>query len=264
MEAALQQQAERRGTIGTWARIPVDGSAPMDAYVSRPTAPGRYPRVLVGFEMFGVTPYIRDVADRLAESGHVAVVPDFHHRAAPGVQLTADDEGRRRGFELIGQLTRPGVLADLAAVIGWLDRQEYAGAGTAMVGLSLGGHISYYAATQLDLAATVVFYGGWLTGTDIPLSRPEPTVELSAGIREHNGRLLFLTGADDHLLDAAQREVIADRLTAAGVAHEMVVYPAPHGFFCHERDSYRPEAAEDAWRRTLELLAARLAPEAGR
>ena len=47
----------------------------------------------------------------------------------------------------------------------------------------------------------------------------------------------------------------AGALRHAGVRHQLVVYPdAPHGFFCDERGTYRPGPAEDAWRRTLDLL----------
>ncbi|GDY31810.1 hypothetical protein GTS_34430 [Gandjariella thermophila] len=82
-----------------------------------------------------------------------------------------------------------------------------------------------------------MFYPGWLTGTDIALSRPEPTVTLTAGIA---GRLLFLTGEDDHLVTADQVRQIIGHLADAGVRHEMVVYPdTPYGFFCEERDTFR-------------------------
>ncbi len=106
-----------------------------------------------------------------------------------------------------------------------------------MVGLSVGGHIAYYAATQLPLAAVAVFYPGWLTDTGIALSRPEPTLALTPGLTAHGTRLLFLVGDADQLYTAAQRDQIAARLREDGVDHEMVVYPgAPHGFFCDERD----------------------------
>lgn len=66
-------------------------------------------------------------------------------------------------------------------------------------------------------------------------------------------------GEDDHLFSAGQREQIASRLKQAGARFELVVYPGnPHGFCCDERDTYRPQATADAWRRTLQLLAAEL------
>jgi carboxymethylenebutenolidase len=131
-----------------------------------------------------------------------------------------------------------------------------------MVGFSLGGHIAYLAATGLDLAATAVLYGGWLPTTDIPLSRPEPTLDLTPGIAKHGGRVLVLVGDEDRLIPAEQRRLIAERLSEAGVRHELVVYPGtPHAFFFEEAETFRPGPAEDAWRRVTELLAAELTPE---
>ncbi len=128
-----------------------------------------------------------------------------------------------------------------------------------MVGLSAGGHIAHYVATQLPLAALVVFYPGWLTDTGIALSRPEPTLDLTAGMAQLGTRMLFPVGEGDHLFTSEGRDKIAERLRHDGVNHEMVVYPgAPHGFFCDERDTYRPAAADDAFVRLTALLAAEL------
>jgi carboxymethylenebutenolidase len=91
------------------------------------------------------------------------------------------------------------------------------------------------------------------------LSQPEPTVTRTPTLAALGTRVLFLVGDADHLFTAAQREEIADRLRAAGVRHEFIVYPdTPHGFFCPERDTYRPDAADDAWNRLTALLAEEL------
>lgn len=237
-------------------------SSVMGAYLARPAASGQYPGVLIGFEIFGVTAHIRHVTDRVARLGYVAIAPDFYHRTAPGIELAADPDGRARGLELMQQITRPDVLRDVRAAMVHLRDHAHSAPRTGMVGFSLGGHIAYFAATQLDLAATAVFYGGWLPTRDIPLSQPDPTLTLTPGIATHDGRVLFLVGEQDQLIPADHRRQIAAQLRAAGVRHEMVVYPAtPHGFFCDERDTFRQAAADDAWRRVRDLLAAELSPE---
>ncbi|MCW2914938.1 MAG: dienelactone hydrolase family protein [Actinomycetia bacterium] len=238
--------------------LPVEDGT-MGAYLARPTAPGRYPGVIVGFEMFGLTSYIRNMTERIAQLGYVAIAPDFYHRVAPGIELAASPEGRSRGFELLEQVTRPGVLSDLRAAITYLRDSMGTSPKTGMVGFSFGGHIAYFAATQLDLAATAAFYPGWLPTTDIALSRPEPTLSLAPGIAKHDGRLLILVGDQDHAVSADQTRRIGEELSAADVRHELVVYPGtPHGFACDERDTFRPAVAEDAWRRVGALLAAEL------
>lgn len=239
------------------------GGGVMTAYTARPDAPGVRPAVIVGFEMFGITSYIRRVADRLAGMGWSVIVPDFYHRTAPGFEGVADEEGRAAGFALLQRLTRAEVLSDVRATVDHLRRSPDTGDRIGMVGFSLGGHLAFYAATQLDLAATAVVYPGWLDVTGTALGTPGPLLDLTPGIARHGGRLLYLVGADDHVATADQTRLTAERLTAAGVRHDIVVYPdTPHGFLADERDTYRPGLAADAWRRITDLLTEELAPGA--
>ncbi|MFI6182456.1 dienelactone hydrolase family protein [Nonomuraea sp. NPDC051191] len=107
------------------------------------------------------------------------------------------------------------------------------------------GHVVCSVAGELGLSAAVALYPGWLTGTDLPLSRPEPTLEPAA---RAPGRLVVLLGADDPIIDARQQEAIGERL-------ETVVYPgAGHGFAADERDSFHPASAREAWRLIEEVL----------
>ena len=122
-----------------------------------------------------------------------------------------------------------------------------------MIGFSAGGHLSYLAACQLPVSRTAVLYGGWLPTTDIPMSQPSPTLELTAGIR---GRILYLVGEDDSLIDAGQRRQIRDALQAAGTDHEFVSYPdTPHAFFWPGTSAFSQKARDDAWSRILTALA---------
>ncbi len=246
----------------SWVDVPVTGdgeTSTMPVYLAQPAQPGTYPNVIVGFEMFGVTGYIRAVTDRIARLGYTAAAPDFYHRLGDRVDLPATVEGRDRGLELLQGVSRDGVRLDVQAMLDYLRDRDSGSARTAMVGVSAGGHLAYYAASQLPLAALAVFYPGWLTDTGIALSRPEPTLTLTPGIAELGTRVLFLVGEDDHLFTSAQRQQIAERLRQEGVDHELVVYPdTPHGFFCHERDTYRAAVADDAFARVTALLAAEL------
>ena len=243
-----------------WVQIPVPGaSAPMTGYLARPAGSGPWPAVLLGFEMFGVTGYLRAVAAQLAADGYLALVPDFYHWQRPDgavTELPADAAGRERGLELINGLRRDQVEADVRAAIEFLrDRPDCSGE-AAMVGLSAGGHIAYYAASRVPLAALAVFYPGWLTGSQTGLSQPGPVLAQTPGLAALRTPVLVLAGADDHLYAPGDLDAIDAALTAAGVTHEVVVYPGtPHGFACFERDTYRPEAAADAWERTRKLLA---------
>jgi len=211
--------------------------------------------VIVAHELFGVNPDIRGVADDLAAAGYLTIAPEFYHRdAPPGRWLERDDAGREEGFGYLHRLGREQALADVSAALGWL-RSQPGISRAAMVGFSAGGHLAYLAACRLPVARTAVLYGGWLTGTEIPLSRPEPTLSLSSGI---TGRLLYLVGEDDMLISASERSSIGTALSGPGLsgAGEVVSYPGvQHAFFWPGTPAFSQAARDDAWRRILELLA---------
>jgi carboxymethylenebutenolidase len=208
--------------------IPVADGSVMGAYLARPAAgAGDRPGVVVAMELFGVDAHVRGVCEDLARRGFTALAPDFYHRVQPGAELSHDEAGRARGFELLPRLTRAGVVADTAAALAALESLGADPAG--MLGLSAGGHLTYYAATALDIPNAVVCYGGWLTGNpDLPVTGPEPTLSLTPRI---SGRLLYLVGAEDHVIGPEEQRRIEAALEAAGRRHAFVAYPgAGHSF----------------------------------
>lgn len=241
--------------------IEVGGSVPMTAYLARPAGSGGRPAVLVGSELWGVTEGVRDVVRQVAALGYVAIAPNLYHRsgAETAAGLAESAANRERGFELLGQLTRDGVEADLRAAISYVRAHADATERTGALGFSLGGHITYFAASRLDLAAAAIFYPGWLPVAGTALSRPEPLLEVTGGIADRDVRLLMFFAELDHIIDADQRTQITDALTASGVRHEEVVYPgAQHAFFFPGRGTYDKAAAEASWARVRELFAAEL------
>ena len=236
--------------------IPVSDGTVLPAYLARPAAApitGTDTGVIVAHELFGVNPGIQAVADDLAAAGFLAVAPEFYHRSAPaGRWLPRDDAGRTEGFGYLNELTRQQALDDTAAAIAWL-RSQPGIERIAMLGFSAGGHLAFLAACSLDVDATAVLYGGWLTVADIPLSQPEPTLSLAPGIK---GRVLYLVGEDDFLITAGQRAEIAAALSAAGPGHEVVSYPGvQHAFWWPGTPQYSEQARDDAWSRILALFA---------
>jgi carboxymethylenebutenolidase len=238
--------------------IEVGGSLPMTAYLARPAGADSHPTVLVCSELWGVTEEVRDVVRRVAALGCVAIAPNLYHRSGPDTAagLEESDANRKRGFELLGRLTRDGVEADLRACTAYAHDHAAATGKTGVLGFSLGGHIAYFAASRLDLAAAAIFYPGWLPVAGTALSRPEPLLEATGGIAERDVRMLLFFAELDHVIDADQRSRIDHALTAAGVRHETVVYPgAQHAFFFPGRGVYDKDAAEDSWLRVRTLFA---------
>jgi carboxymethylenebutenolidase len=237
-----------------WTSVPVAHES-MSVYRARPADAAPSGTVIVGFEMFGMTRYIRAVTERIATLGYTTLAPDFYHRSGDRIDLPATPAGRARGLELLGELDRPGVIDDVRNVIDHLSEPVQTATPAAMVGLSAGGHIAYAVATQIPLSALALFYPGWLTEPGTALSRPQPLLELTPKIAALGTPMLLLVGEDDHLYIPAQLQRIEQRLREHQVHHEMIVYPnTPHGFFCHERDTYRPHQADDAFARLTALL----------
>jgi carboxymethylenebutenolidase len=233
-----------------------DQNAGLNGYLVRPARPGVYPGVIVCMEIFGVTGHMREVAGRIAEQGYIVMVPNYYWRHCPEADFPHDAQGREEGMAFMRQLQREQVLQDAASARSYLLRREDCNGKVGIVGFSIGGHIAYLAATQLNFEVAVSFYGGWIVRGGIRLSTPEPTALLTAGMARSGTRFLGFVGGRDHLIGADEWEELEQILTDHGVHHELVVYPeAKHGFFCDSRpDSYDPEAARDAWTRLVGLL----------
>jgi carboxymethylenebutenolidase len=241
--------------------IPVADGATLSAYLARPAGTAAPVAVIVAHELFAVNPDIRGVADDLAAAGYLALAPEFYHRhAEPGRWLERTDAGRQEGFALLHQVRREEALADVDACLSWLWSQPGIQQ-SAVIGFSAGGHLAYLAACRLPISRTVVLYGGWLPTTDIPMSRPAPTLDLTPGI---SGRLLYLVGEDDALIDGGQRAQIRTALEQAGVDHELVAYPGvEHAFFWPGTPAFDQKARDDAWTQILSLLSAPVGRVAG-
>jgi len=234
-------------------QIRVADRTTMPAYLARPPADQASTGVIVAHELFAVNPDIRGVADGLAEAGYLTIAPEFYHRdAPPGRWLERNDAGRQEGFDLLRRIQRHQALADVAACISWLRSQSVIER-VAMIGFSAGGHLSYLAACRLPISRTAVLYGGWLPTTDIPMSQPAPTLDLTPGI---SGRIVYLVGEEDTLIDAGQRSQIHAALRKAGTEHQLVSYPGTgHAFFWPDTPAFSQQARDDAWSRILAMLA---------
>jgi carboxymethylenebutenolidase len=236
--------------------LTVDGAAaPMPTYLAAPEGGGPHPAVIIIEEIFGINSHMREVTERVAREGYVAVAPEIHHRAAPGgLELGYDAEGMQKGMALIPKLTESGFVADMNATMAALRaRKDVKGDHFGCMGFCIGGHLAYLAAcVSSDIAATASFYGGGIA-TFSPAGG-KPTVERTGSIR---GRILCLFGAEDPLIPQAQVDQIRKALEQHKIRHEVVVYPgASHAFFCDrpERHSYNADAATDSWRRVTQLF----------
>ena len=234
----------------------LDGSR-MPAVLAWPEdGSGPWPVAVVLGELFGLTDVQRDAAERLADLGHVVIAPHLLHRRAPG-PLPEDEDGRVRGLELVEELTRLELVSDVRDALDAARAQPQADAaiGPVAIGLSFGGHVAVLAASRLGLRACVALYAGWLAGTAIAPSRPEPTGSLSLA-----GPLLFLVGDADPMVPSSDVEALRRWHPGADV----VTYPGVgHRFASVGRPGYDADAAADAWSRIGAFLERAAAEPAG-
>jgi carboxymethylenebutenolidase len=222
----------------------------IEAHLAQPKQPGVFPAVIVFQEIFGVNAHIRDVTNRIAQEGYVAIAPAIYQRIAPSFETgyTPDDVTLGRTYKM--QTTAAELLSDTQATIQYLRvlpkvQQQLIGS----IGFCFGGHVAYLAATLSQIRATASFYGAGIT-TMTPGGGP-PTLSCTPDIA---GTLYAFFGTQDASIPATEVDQIEATLAQHRIPHQIFRYPADHGFFCNQRSSYEPMAAAEAWQAVLQLF----------
>jgi len=204
-------------------------------FLSNPKSVGKHPAVIVIHEIFGLVDHIKDVAMRLAKEGYTTLAIDLFE----GKTLTQLEEGRK----FREQFTQERMLADLNSGHSYLKTLKSVNPDRiGSIGFCMGGGLSMLLACQSrEIAATAVFYGRNPTPLDLVKNLQCPILGNYAGAD------LAISEADIKLLE--------ETLTKYGKIFDIKTYPgAPHGFFNDSRQSYRPDAAKDSWKRTINFF----------
>jgi carboxymethylenebutenolidase len=227
----------------SWQQTESDNNT-MPIYLSTPANTGPAPAVVVIQHQTGVDPFMQSIAQRLADAGFVAAAPDLYHRDGPNCQ----DDARTRSQRLSDRR----VVTDIGTTVEFLQRQSNVdGKRIGIIGFCMGGRIVYLAAAaHSSLKACVTFYPGntgrpWGRDTPSPLER---TQEIHCPVQGHFGN-------DDKNPSPEDRERLAAELAKHNKVHELFAYPgAGHAFMDDTKESYRPQAATEAWPRALAFL----------
>jgi carboxymethylenebutenolidase len=209
-----------------------DGHA-FNAYIAKPATPP-HGGVVVIQEIFGLTRFVRSVADSLAAAGYLTVAPALFDRVRRDIQLSYSREEIQQGRGYSMQIDPAKSLLDISAAAAFA---RHAGK-VAVVGYCWGGRLAWQAACDVRIDAAVSYYG--------------------AGISQHLNRtptcpMMFHVGDHDDSIPAT--EVAAVRAAfPAGIFH--VYKDCVHAFANPDRpDRYQAEAAALAQRRTDAFLA---------
>jgi carboxymethylenebutenolidase len=192
--------------------------------------------MVVAQEIFGVNSHIRNVCDRLAAHGYVAVAPALFDRFVRDFQsgYSADEVAHARTY--LGKIDWPKMLLDIQAGIDDVKAMGPVG----VIGFCMGGSAAFLAATRLTgVSAAVAYYGGQIV--KFADEKPKCPVQMHFG-------------ETDASIPMSDVEIIKEKRKDC----EIFTYPAGHGFYCDERASFHDASAKLAWQRTLDFLAKNL------
>ena len=214
---------------------------PFDLTVWVPDA-GQGPGLLLIEEIFGISDYIRAVAEDLAGLGYVVGAPDLFWRLQPGWSSAHTPDGVSESLALAARFDAATGVADTVAALAALTALPEVAGGTGIIGFCFGGTFAYLAAAQAEPDAVISFYGSGVPDQTALLS------SISCPVQFHFG------GSDPYIPREQVRQV---EQAAAGNPNVEIHVEEDAGHAFHNRKApmfYEPEPASRAWQRTEEFL----------
>ncbi len=227
-----------------WIKVKHDNRE-VQCFIVFPEVKEKATAVLVIHEIFGLSDWVRSVADQLAEAGYIAIAPDLLSGMAPGGGGTSELGGRDAVVKAVSSLPANQVTADLNAVLDYVSKLPACNSKVAVAGFCWGGGQSFRLATNnKNVRASFVFYG---TGPD----REEDIARIQ-------GPVYGFYGGNDARVNATIPKS-RDLMKQAGKTYEPVIYEgAGHGFMRAGEDpsgsAENKKAREEAWQRWKKLL----------
>ena len=243
-ESGAKAALEKSPRHGEWVDVDVTGrAAPVRAYVVYPEVKDNAAVVIVIHEIFGLTDWVRSVADQLAADGFIAVAPDLLSGLGEGGKGTEGFTSRDDVTKAVRGLTPEQVKKNLDAVRAYGAKLPASNGKTATIGFCWGGSTSFRYATETpELAAAVVYYGG-------APDKPEAFAKMTAPV-------LGLYGSNDARVNKTI-EPADEAIKKLGKSYTHHVYDgAGHGFLRQQdgQDGANLKASQQAWPATVEFL----------
>jgi carboxymethylenebutenolidase len=221
------------------------GNEKMPCHLARPASGGPYPGLVVVMEAFGLNDNIRNLTDRFAAEGFVAISPNLYFRQPNNVVGYDNLPG---AIKLMGSLNDDQVVGDQTAAINYLKNMKEVKPRFGMTGFCMGGRVAFLTAVRnSDVNATVPFYGGGMTRAGQPGGKAP--IDDAANLK---GPVLAFFGGKDAFIPMAEVDKFRDALNQGGKPAEIVLYAdADHGFMCDDRPSYHAAHAKEAFAKTV-------------
>jgi carboxymethylenebutenolidase len=237
-----RQKVDKSPRHREWVTVKHDGRS-VETFVVYPESSKKTPVVLIIHEIFGMTDWVEDLADQVAEAGYIAVAPDLLSGMGPNGGRTTSFGPGKVG-EAIGKLPPDQITADLNAVADYGLKLPASDGKLFVAGFCYGGSQSFrFATNRPDLKAAFVFYGG-----------PPP----KDAMERIKAPVYGFYGGNDARIGATIPET-KENMKAAGKTYEPVIYEgAGHGFMRAGEDPAATEAnrkaRDEAWARWKALL----------
>ena len=215
-------------------------------YLAAPSG-GQGPGLVVIQEWWGLDPGIKTVTDKLAGEGFVALAPDLYRG-----ELAQHDE-MDKANELMTKLPLDRAARDMGGAVDFLRSHEATtGDQVGVVGYCMGGMLSWVLATLRPdaIGAVVAYYGAPLDP-----SSPPDWAKLAAPVLAH-------AAANDEFFPPAAQQELGEKLRGMGKDVTVHVYEGTGHAFAAEHNALGtqdPEAAKQAWERTIPFLRSHLA-----
>ena len=215
------------------------GAEKMAGYQAQPKNAAKMPAILVVHENRGLNPHIEDVARKFALAGFLALAPD----ALSGMGGSPADPEKAIG--MIKNLDMQETVRNFAAAAAYLKTHPQSTGKVGVVGFCWGGAVANSLAVQsTDIIAAVPYYGKQPPTEDV--------VKIKAALLLHYAEL------DERINQGIP--ALKEALVKNGVEYELYMYPGTEHAFNNDTNParYNKEAAELAWKRTIEFLTRKL------
>jgi len=236
-----------------WVKIEAGAAGPVNTFVVYPERRDKAPVVLVIQEIFGLSDWIRGVADQLAAEGFIALAPDLLSGHGPNGGGTEAYPTRDDVTRAVMGLPQPEMTARLDAVRGYGLKLPSASGKSATVGFCFGGSQSFaYAVSQPGLNAAVVYYG---TAPNQP-GGAQGSFAPAATVAQIKAPVLGLYGGADARIGATIPATEA-KMKELGKTYEPHTFDgAGHGFLRAQtgQNGANMKASEQAWPMTVAFL----------
>ncbi len=221
-------------------RVACGDAGEMNLFTWVPDTPARAAVLLVQ-EIFGVGPYIRAVAERLAEAGYLVGAPDVFWRFAPNWEAGHDQSGLTESMAKVQQLDFPLAVGDCVAALGHLAAQPGIDAAPAVMGFCLGGTLAWAVAANAEPSVCVSYYG-----SGVP--------SMLGMIDQVKCPTLFHFGNADAYIPNEGVDAVGAAI-AGREGFVLNVETAGHAFDNHESEMFWNEnASKAAWAKTMSFL----------